>query len=100
MTIATMQDATNEGVETFAQVEARLQKAQEWALKLVPIFQAANGLGMMGSLQTGSMKAKARAIAGLAAQAEALAWELHREATDVALKNGVDVVQPAGGGGR
>lgn len=100
MALDTMEGCVEAGVETFSQVEVRLQKAQEWALKLVPIFEAANGLAMMGSLQAGSMKAKAKAIAGLAAQAEALAWELHRTATDIAVANGVDIITPQGGGPR
>lgn len=97
---ATPEAAVEEGAAIFAQVEARLQKAQQWAGKLVPIFEAANDHGMMGGLQAGKMKAKARAIAGLAAQAEVLAWELHREATDIAVANGVDMPIIAGGGPR
>jgi len=102
MTMApgTKEGCVEEGVALFAAVETRLQKAQEKALDLVPIFEAANHLAMMGTLQTGKMKAKARAIAGLAAQAEMLAWELHREATDIAIKNNVDPPHTEGGGPR
>lgn len=100
MALDTMNGCVEEGAEVFAQIEARTQKAQQWAMKLVPIFEAANGLGMMGALQTGKMKAQAREIAGLAAQAERLTWELHREATDIAIANGVDLPVIAGGGSR
>lgn len=94
------QQLVEEGVGIFEQAETRSRKAAQWAAKLVPLFEAANGLAMMGGLQTGRMKAKAMAAAGLIAQAELLLWELHSEATQIAKDNGVDVIVVAGGGPR
>lgn len=95
-----MQGLVNEGVEIFEQTETRTRKAQQWALRLPPVFMAANGLGMMGALQTAEMCAKAKAAAGLLAQAELLLFELHSAATKIAQDNGVDIVTTAGGGPR
>ena len=102
MPITTKDEAVAAGVDAFQQAEVRLRKAQEDLMALAPIFEtaASTPLLMMGTLQSKRMQAAAKAIAGLVSRAEEQTWALHREATDIAIKNGVDVVQPAGGGGR
>jgi len=93
MALDTKEGCYAEGVAAFEQVGVRIQKAGTWADKLIPIFTAANALPepMMGALQTGKMNAKVRALKGFLAQAEVLKWELHREATDIAIASGVEV---------
>lgn len=96
-----MDTIVTDGVVAFAEAEQRLEKAARKAAALQDIFVRANDAGMMGLLQTNEMRAKARAAAGLVAQAEVIVAALHREATDIAIRNGVDVPQPrSGGGGR
>lgn len=96
-----MRTVVNDGVVAFAAAETKLESAAKKAEALQTIFDRGNALGMMGLLQANEMRAKARAAAGLVAQAEVIVAALHREATDIAVSKGVDVPQPrSGGGGR
>lgn len=95
-----MEEIVQAGVEAFEAAEVKCQQAQRKALLLPAVFTAANEALMMGSLQTQAMIAAAKSAAGMMAQAEAILWQLHREATEIAIKNGVDVVGTLGGGPR
>lgn len=95
-----MEAIVADGVAAFEAAEVKAQQAQKKALDLPPIFKAANEALMMGKLQTARMIADAKAAAGLMAQGEAILYRLHREATDIALAHGVDIVTTEGGGPR
>lgn len=100
MALDTKEHIVEAGVAAFEQAEVKLRQAQKEILDLIPIFEAGNGLGMMGTLQTKTIVADLKVAAGRAAGAEAMIWRLHTEATSIAQDNGVDPPQPLGGGGR
>jgi hypothetical protein len=93
-----MRRIVKKGVDTFALVEDRLQKLQVDGQSFLPLFDKAREAGMMGLLQASRMKADAKVALGRLAEAEAIIFALHREATDIAIAHGVDQV-PDGGGG-
>lgn len=102
MSLSTPEGCVTAGVELFAKAEVKVQQAQKAMLQLVDVLEAGNQLLMleMGNLKTGLMKAKAKAAAGFLAQGEALIWELHRMATDIAIANDLDPPHSESGPGR
>lgn len=98
---ADMRAVVEDGVKAFALAEDRARKAYAATLALHKILDRGNALGMMGALQSMRMEAKARVAAGKIAEAEMMIVELHRECTDIAIGQGVDVpTMESGGGGR
>lgn len=106
--LSTPTACVTQGSRVFTKAEKLLDEVHGIVGKLDPVFVAANeSHAMMGSLKTLHLRAAAKAVQGKIAEAlDALAL-LHREATDIAIENGVDQVSGAdgevvilGGGGR
>jgi len=96
--LSTPEKCVTHGSRVFTKAEKQLEEAWTTLGQLHGVFEAAGDLGMMGKLQTERMKASARVAQGLAAQLSEKLFALHREATDIAIANGVDQVTGVDGG--
>ena len=94
-----MQKLVEDGARYFEDIEKKLAAVYETALKLAPIWVEGNGLGMMGTLETGELTWKTKMVAGLLAEALEHTYELHQRGTAIAVKNNCDLPVPTGSGG-
>lgn len=94
----TMEDCVTQGSRVFTKVEKQLGEIRDNLAKLEPVFTRANDLGMMGTLKTLELQSMWKAAQGHVAQAEHMIALAHRQATDIAIANGVDQVAGADGG--
>lgn len=93
-----MEDCVTQGSRVFTKVEKQLDEVRETIAKLEPVYRRANELGMMGSLKTMELQNGWKAAQGHIAQAAYMVALMHRQATDIAVANGVDQVAGSDGG--
>lgn len=96
--LSTPEKCVTHGSRVFTKAEKQLDDLWETLGQLRPVFEAASNMGMMGELKTMHLKAAARAAQGKAAELLDAIALLHREATDIAIANGVDQVTGVDGG--
>lgn len=94
----TMEDCVTQGSRVFTKVEKQLDEVRDTIAKLEPVYKRANELGMMGSLKTLELQSAWKAAQGHIAQAAHMVALAHRQATDIAIANGVDQVTGSDGG--
>lgn len=94
----TMEACVTQGSRVFTKIEKQLEDARETIAKLEPVYKRANELGMMGTLKTLELQSSWKAAQGHIAQAAHMVALSHRQATDIAVENGVDQVAGADGG--
>lgn len=96
--LSTPAKCVTQGSRVFTKAEKQLDDLWETLGQLWPVFDAASKLGMMGDLKTMHLKAASRSAQGKAAELLDAIALLHREATDIAIANGVDQVTGMDGG--
>lgn len=96
--LSTKEKCVTHGSRVFTKAEKQLDELWETLAQLYDIFEAAGKLGMMGDLKTMHLKAAGRSAQGISAELKDKIALLHREATDIAIANGVDQVTGVDGG--
>lgn len=96
--LSSPEKCVTQGSRVFTKVEKQLGELWDTLELLRPVFEAAGKLGMMGELKTMHLKAATRAAQGKSAELLDAIALLHREATDIAIANGVDQVTGVDGG--
>ena len=94
-----MQEFVERGAALFAEAEYKIANAERAVKELVPLMKEGRELGFAGYLQSSRMAADLRSAYGKVAEAESLVFAIHAEGTKLAQDQGVDVPQPADGGG-
>lgn len=94
------QGVVDAGQRVFARVEADLKTAYTDTLKLREVWEAGRAAGMIRELDHGKVDADICAAAGKIAEALAVVYALHRVGTDIAVRMGLELAQPASGGPR
>lgn len=100
LTMPEMQDIVFNGAKFAEAAEANMDKAHAAILKMVKVIDDAKAEYMVGALQAGVLRNRARSIAGDIASAAERFYELHKELTEIAKAHNVDIPQPRGGGNR
>ncbi len=96
--LSTKEKCVTHGSRVFDKSEKQADDLWDTLGRLPEIFEAANKLDMMGALKTKQLKAKGKVIQGLVAELQQAIVDLHYEATDIAIANGVDQVTGVDGG--
>lgn len=101
MPAKTMEEAVANGARILESVEGKIEKAHRQMLDMLTVLDDGRALGMIPSaLKFGLLKGEVMEAAGMLGHAYRLVQKFHREVTDVAIENGVDVPQPRDGGSR
>lgn len=101
MPAETKEEAVANGARIFESVENKLEKAHAQMLQMLAVIEDGRRLGMIPSaLLYGRLKGEVMAIAGIIGESYKRTMVHHRELTDIAITNNVDVPQTRDGGSR